>query len=44
VITPFMPLIVQLAGLLTGVLAVAIGDLVPIVATVIGWINSLVTA
>ncbi|WP_406170350.1 hypothetical protein OIE52_39360 [Streptomyces canus] len=44
VIGPLLPLIAQLASLMAGTLAGAIGILVPVITTVIGWITNLADA
>lgn len=44
VITPLLPLVVQLATMFSTVLAGAIGILVPVITTVIGWITNLAEA
>jgi phage-related protein len=44
VVGPLLPLIAQLASLMAGTLAGAIGILVPVITTVIGWITNLADA
>ena len=41
VVGPLLPLIAQLASMMAGTLAGAIGILVPVITTVIGWITKL---